>query len=39
MAEYKTRRRGDFCVVRVDSEGKNIALFALDEQKIITKKR
>jgi hypothetical protein len=39
MAEYKTYRRDCFCIVRVDNEGKNIALFALDEQKIIAEKR
>lgn len=36
MTEYKPQKRACFFVVRIDNGGQNIALFALDDEKIIT---
>ncbi|KXB46069.1 hypothetical protein HMPREF1870_00987, partial [Bacteroidales bacterium KA00344] len=37
--EYGTYKLGCFRVGRGNNEGRNIALFALDDEKIITEKR
>ena len=36
MAEYNSCKRGSFRAAKDGREGRNIALFALDDEKIIT---